>query len=130
LLTWVGVAHLSRCCSPESVLLTWVGVAHLFVFCVCFFIFFIFVFVFILCLVYPVFVFILCLVYPVFVFILCLVYPMLPVSIDCLFLIALSVFSNVYFYWLSTKVSIRKVIGHQMVDSWQLIVKKNFHNLN
>ena len=29
--------------------------------------------------------------------VLCLVYPMLPVSLDCLFLIAPSVFSNVYF---------------------------------
>ena len=31
-----------------------------------------------------------------FVFVLCLVYPMLPVSLGCLFLIAPSVFSNVY----------------------------------
>jgi len=31
-----------------------------------------------------------------FVFILCLVCPILPVSLDCPFLIALSVFSNVY----------------------------------
>jgi len=31
-----------------------------------------------------------------FVFILCLVYPMLPVSLDCLFVIGSSVFSNVY----------------------------------
>jgi hypothetical protein len=31
-----------------------------------------------------------------FVFVLCLVYPMLPVSLDCPFLIATSVFSNVY----------------------------------
>ena len=29
-------------------------------------------------------------------FVLCLVYPMLPVSLDCLFLIAPWVFSNVY----------------------------------
>ena len=29
-------------------------------------------------------------------FVLCLVYPMLPVSLDCTFLIAPSVFSNVY----------------------------------
>ena len=33
-----------------------------------------------------------------FVFILCLVYPMLRVSLDCSFLIGLSVFSNVYFF--------------------------------
>jgi hypothetical protein len=32
-----------------------------------------------------------------FVFVLYLVYPMLPVSLDCPFVIALSVFSNVYF---------------------------------
>ena len=31
-----------------------------------------------------------------FVFVLCLVYPMLPVSLDCPFLIAPSIFSNVY----------------------------------
>jgi len=28
----------------------------------------------------------------------CLVYPMLPVSLDCPFSIALSVFSNIYFH--------------------------------
>ena len=33
--------------------------------------------------------------FPLFVFVLCLVYPMFPVSIDCLILIAPSVFSNV-----------------------------------
>ena len=33
-----------------------------------------------------------------FVFFLCFVYPMLPVSLDCRFLIAPSVFSNVYLY--------------------------------
>ena len=32
-----------------------------------------------------------------FIFVLCLVYPVLPVSLDCPFLIAPSVFSNVYF---------------------------------
>ena len=32
----------------------------------------------------------------VFFFVLCLVYPMLPISLDCPFLIAPSVFSNVY----------------------------------
>jgi len=37
-----------------------------------------------------------------FVFILCLVYPMLPVSLDCPFLIAPSVFSNVYLFCLSS----------------------------
>jgi hypothetical protein len=36
-------------------------------------------------------------VFPLFVFVLCLVYPMLPVSLDCPFLIVLLVFSNVYF---------------------------------
>jgi hypothetical protein len=38
---------------------------------------------------------ILCYVFVLFVFVLCLVYPMLPVSLDCLFLIAPSVFSNI-----------------------------------
>ena len=33
-----------------------------------------------------------------FVFVLCLVYPMLPVSMDCLFFIAPSFFSNVYLH--------------------------------
>ena len=32
-----------------------------------------------------------------FIFVLCLVYPVLPVSLDCPFLIASSVFANVYF---------------------------------
>jgi len=41
---------------------------------------------------------ILCCVFVLFVFILCLVYPMLLVSLDCLFFIAPSVFSNVYLY--------------------------------
>ena len=41
---------------------------------------------------------ILCCVFVLFVFVLCLVYPMLPVSQDCPFLIAPSVFSNVYFF--------------------------------
>jgi hypothetical protein len=45
--------------------------AHLFSFCVVFFVF--------------------------FVFVLCLVYSKLPISLDCPLLIALSVFSNVYF---------------------------------
>ena len=40
---------------------------------------------------------ILCCVFVLFVFVLCLiVYPMLPVSLDCPFLIVPSVFSNVY----------------------------------
>jgi len=34
-------------------------------------------------------------VFVLLVFVLCLVYPVLPVSMDCLFLIALSVFSNI-----------------------------------
>ena len=40
-------------------------------------------------------------VFVLFVFVLCLVYPMLPVSLDCPFLIAPSVISNVH--WLSEK---------------------------
>ena len=39
---------------------------------------------------------ILCCIFVLFVFVLCLVYPMLLVSLDCLFLITPSVFSNVY----------------------------------
>jgi hypothetical protein len=35
-------------------------------------------------------------VFVLFVFVLCLVYPVLPVSLDCPFLIAPSVISNVY----------------------------------
>ena len=38
----------------------------------------------------------LCCVFVLFVFVLCIVCPMLPVSLDCPFLIAPSVFSNVY----------------------------------
>ena len=36
--------------------------------------------------------------FAVFVFALCFVYPMLPVSLDCPFLIAPSVFSNIYLF--------------------------------
>jgi hypothetical protein len=39
---------------------------------------------------------ILCCAFALFVFVLCLVYPMLPVSLDCPFWIAPSVFSNGY----------------------------------
>ena len=35
--------------------------------------------------------------FSLFVFVLCFVYPMLPLSLDCSFLIAPLVFSNVYF---------------------------------
>ena len=38
--------------------------------------------------------------YVLLVFVLCLVYPMLPISLDCPFLIAPSVFSNVYLFCL------------------------------
>jgi len=38
-----------------------------------------------------------CVVFVLFVLVLCLVCPMLPVSLDCPFFIALSVFSNVYY---------------------------------
>jgi hypothetical protein len=40
----------------------------------------------------------LCCVFVLFVFVLCLVCPMLPVSLDCPFLIAPSIFSNVYLF--------------------------------
>jgi hypothetical protein len=39
-----------------------------------------------------------CCVFVLFVFVLCIVYPVSPVSLDCLFFIALSVFSSVYFF--------------------------------
>ena len=91
------------------------GLFIILVLCVVFFVLFVFVhclvypmltvlFVFVHCLVYPMltvlFVFVHCLVYPMFfvlfVFVHCLVYPMLTVFLDYLFLIAPSVFSNVY----------------------------------
>jgi hypothetical protein len=34
-----------------------------------------------------------------FVFVLCIVYPMLSVSLDCPFVIAISIFSNVYYFY-------------------------------
>ena len=57
----------------------------------------------------------LCCVFCFFVFVLCLVYPMLSVSLDCPFLITLSVFSNVVMHtirsfphsWLITRFSRR-----------------------
>jgi len=54
-----------------------------------------------------------------FVLVLCFVYPMLPVSIDCSFLIALSVFSNVYLLE-NTNRSKQYVLVHNYVPSWQL----------
>ena len=39
-------------------------------------------------------------VFVLLVFVLCLVHPMLPVSLDCLFLIATSVFSNIYYLYI------------------------------
>ena len=46
---------------------------------------------------------ILCCVSCFFIFVLCFVFPMLPVSMDCSFLIASSVFSNVYFQLVEAK---------------------------
>ena len=46
---------------------------------------------------------ILCCVFGLFVVVLCLVYPMLPVSLDCPFVITPSVFSNIYFILTSNK---------------------------
>jgi hypothetical protein len=49
-------------------------------------------------------------------FFLCLVCPMLSVSLDCPFLIAPLVFSNVYLYWLSIYVCIQGLIKlHELV---------------
>ena len=51
-----------------------------------------------------------------FAFFLCLVCPMLSVSLDCPFLIAPLVFSNVYLYWLSIYVCIQGLIKlHKLV---------------
>ena len=53
-------------------------------------------------------IFIFCAVIFFFIFVLCLVWPLLPVSLDCLFLIVPSVFSNVY-YQLFTGVKLRSI---------------------
>jgi hypothetical protein len=61
---------------------------------------------------------ILCCVFVLFVFVLCLVYPMLPVSQDCPFLIAPSVFSNVYFFkWLTSEQELLTLPEH-MHSPW------------
>ena len=48
-----------------------------------------------------------------FAFVLCLVCPMLPVSLDCPFLVAPSVFSNVY---LSCVPNVESVSGLSILD--------------
>jgi hypothetical protein len=54
--------------------------------------------------------------FALFAFFLCLVCPMLPVSLDCPFLIAPLVFSHVYLYWLSIYVCIQGLIKlHKLV---------------
>jgi hypothetical protein len=80
------------------------------------------------------FIFVLCLVNPVlpvsldcpflivpsvsltFIFVLCLVYPALPVSLDCPFLIAPSVFSNVYFRPVSCVPGVTSGSGLSILD--------------
>ena len=51
-----------------------------------------------------------------FIFVLCLVYPVLPVSLDCPFLIAPSVFSNVYFRPVSCVPGVTSVSGLSILD--------------
>ena len=51
-----------------------------------------------------------------FIFVLCLVYPALPVSLDCPFLIAPSVFSNVYFRPVSCVPGFTSVSGLSILD--------------
>ena len=55
--------------------------------------------------------------FALFVFALCLVYPMFSVFINCPFLIALSVFSNVYFTINTTKEKNRKITKNEEKDS-------------
>jgi hypothetical protein len=52
-----------------------------------------------------------------FVFVLCLVYPMLPVSLDCSFLIASSVFSNGYFLKLKNG-----ILNDQGENVWHVLI--------
>ena len=51
-----------------------------------------------------------------FIFVLCLVYPVLPVSLDCPFLISPSVFSNVYFRPVSCVTGVASVSGLSIFD--------------
>ena len=51
-----------------------------------------------------------------FIFDLCLVYPVLPVSLDCPFLIAPSVFSNVYFRPVSCVPGVASFSGLSILD--------------
>ena len=82
----ICVAHLFSflCCVFGGI-----RVAHLFSFLCC---------VFVGVRVAHLFSFLCCVFFVLFVFVLCLVNPMLPVSLDCPFVIAPSVFFNVYQY--------------------------------
>jgi hypothetical protein len=51
-----------------------------------------------------------------FIFVLCLVYPVLPVSLDCPFLISPSIFSNVYFRPVSCVPGVTSVSGLSILD--------------
>jgi hypothetical protein len=51
-----------------------------------------------------------------FIFVLCLVYPVLPVSLDCPFVIASSVLSNVYFRPVSCVPGVASVSGLSILD--------------
>ena len=63
-----------------------------------------------------------------FVFLLCLVYPMLPVSLNCPFLNALSVFSNVYqnvIYYVSSHIYIYKAKGMILNHMFTIIINSD-----
>ena len=64
-----------------------------------------------------------CVLFALFVFVLCYKYPMLPVSLNCPFLIASSVFSNVYSqYILLFKVNIFDITQHDETDFSDAVV--------
>jgi hypothetical protein len=60
------------------------------------------------------------------VFVLCLVYPMLPVSLDCPFLIAPSVFSNDYLFQ-----TVKKIVkdGYHPLTWLPIMKTRTYHML-
>jgi hypothetical protein len=90
------------------------GVRHL-VFCV--FVLFVFVVSTLCCQLLWIVLFLLRLRYTLtFIFVLCLVYPVLPFSLDCPFLIASSVFANVYFRSVSCVPGVASFSGLSFFD--------------
>ena len=117
------------------------GVRHL-VFCV--FVLFVFVVSTLCCQLLWIVLFLLRLRYTLtFIFVLCLVYPVLPFSLDCPFLIASSLFSNVYILYISLigdkstkyfavvnwdwEIEIFQMFNSKM---WSPMKKTNFHYLH